>query len=356
MFFSIVMMIAIISSAITTDIEDRVKENSSDPSSSDNTFFVLEVIFISIFTLEFLFKFIDAKLKYFKDLSNLFDFFLVVLGIFGLILSLAAGSENTAGTSENSNDVSSQSRLVRTVRVFRVLRLVRLFRLYKLYMTLKARMKGRELSLDLSIHLHRIATLTNYARAHVGAQKHLINAFCQDDQIAVPAIARVILQSQTYAQEAIAMAVREEQVLNKDAMNSVIALRESVEVVQDLENFVLEAHHAGIIEARETESLLHPMHQQQQVFIDEMNEVYQGLLAGSDAGVKSVEALKIYEHIRSSNLNSVLKDEQVIPFVKACSREAGKKSTEEDKQEQQLPWGRDEFVAVVPVAPGQVLT
>merc|ERR1719158_2148760 len=78
------------------------------------TFVIADAIFTTIFVTEFVLKFAWLKCGYFKDSWNRFDFFLVIVGVFGLVMNLmtAAGGAALAG----------QTRVMRLARVLRTMR------------------------------------------------------------------------------------------------------------------------------------------------------------------------------------------------------------------------------------------
>jgi len=271
--FNSFMMICIVGSAIVTQLEDSIAGH-------DRSFYVLEIVFLSIFTMEFLLKLVCKRLTYFKE-WGLFDFTLIVLGVFGLILTTFVEAdleaEAAVKNAEESSDLGNQGRLLRIARVFRVLRLVRVVQLYRLYLAVRSVLKHQNLSLELADHLHFIAVLTGFVRAHVGAQKDLVKFFCRDGQISQAEIARNILQSQVSCYQAITRAVRAEQALDKKAMKGVMALRESMDVMMELESLVLGCHKAGILDGRDTESILHPMHMHMKQFCKTISLAYEGV-------------------------------------------------------------------------------
>jgi hypothetical protein len=274
MVFNSLMMLCIVASAAVTQLEDNISGN-------EDVFFVFELVFLSVFCLEFLLKFADEQLRYFKGVGNCFDVILIIMGVCGVVLTnmveADVDSGDSAMTAEESSDLGSKGRLLRIARVFRVLRLVRVVRLYRLYMAVRAVFKHQNLSLELADHLHFIAVLTGFVRAHVGAQKALVKFFCREEEVHAVEVARNILQSQIGCYQAITKAVQAEQALDKKAMRGVMALRESMDVMYELENFVLECHKAGILDGRDTESILHPMHLHMKQFCKTISLAYEGI-------------------------------------------------------------------------------
>jgi len=273
--FNVVMTSLILASVAVSQYEDTIVSKTPD---EEVTFLAIEIFFLSAFFIECLLKILLERIKFFKNAMNLFDFVLVWLGLAGIILTMVATDANSGGASD-TQAVSTQSRLIRTARVFRVLRLVRLVRLYRFYLTLKAKFNQQELSLELSRHLYQLALLDAFVKAHVAAQREMVKFFCQSGQVptAVPEISRVILSSQIHVYKAIAVATSEERGIGIRALRGVNTLRESLHVVRMLEHFVTGAHKSGILNASETESLLHPLHDHMSTFTKRISKAYDGV-------------------------------------------------------------------------------
>jgi hypothetical protein len=82
----------------------------------------LNYVFLGIFTIEFIMKFTALKFSYFKSKMNLFDFLILLLSIFGLIIEVFFKSIS-------SNSIS--------FTVFRVIRLARFGRILRLFKAAK---------------------------------------------------------------------------------------------------------------------------------------------------------------------------------------------------------------------------
>merc|ERR1719409_2001552 len=105
------------------------------------------------------------RCSYFRDAWNRFDFTLVVLGIFGLVMSVAVRGQK-------STEASGQARIIRVARVLRTLRFLRVFRLFHAKLS-----ADKYISVELAQHMQKIQTLVCFARAHLWAEKDLLKYF-----------------------------------------------------------------------------------------------------------------------------------------------------------------------------------
>jgi len=153
-----------------------------------------------IFWLEFFVKFIALKITYFCDGWNMFDFFLLLLSVFGLVMEFA-----TAGL-DSGNDASNEARLFRLNRLFRVLRVLRLFRLFKFFLVLKAKFQNETISFQLAERMKSITILRAFARAHANSQLELVRYFGNNGKPESVEQMRCILGSQTEVYRALVVA------------------------------------------------------------------------------------------------------------------------------------------------------
>lgn len=96
--FSLTVLVVIMLNSIQVVCEEIWRNNCTEKCGSycekkgidDHAIWlVLDAIFTAFFTIEFMLKFGWLKLSYFRDNWNKFDFFLVCVGLFGLIASIA---------------------------------------------------------------------------------------------------------------------------------------------------------------------------------------------------------------------------------------------------------------------------
>jgi len=256
------MIQIVIANCIFILVEEEFRNEDND---ANKAWLYIDFVFVVAFTIEFFLYFVDQLMRYFGDTLNVFDFILVVMGIIGLVVNIMAMTEaETPTPMQDSNvkldNVSADGRVVRVARVFRVLRLIRLLRLWRYWSVLKARLTHKEESLQIREHMQKICILQCFVRAHSASQKELVQYFGTHDQVDNVEVARCILQSQCSVYKAVSMAVAEEQNLEPKLLHEVNQVRESKFIAEELEGFVLDAHHGGVINAREAESILRPLH------------------------------------------------------------------------------------------------
>jgi len=75
---------------------------------------ILDGFFTIFFVWEFVMKLIALKLSYFKSNWNRFDFALVWIGVFGLVMSIALRGEKQ----NKSGKIIRVARVLRTLRFF----------------------------------------------------------------------------------------------------------------------------------------------------------------------------------------------------------------------------------------------
>lgn len=186
---------------------------------------------------------------------NVFDFVLVVLGIFGLVMSSFAFNAN------NAAEGSSESRVIRISRVLRTMRFLRIFRLFH------ARLSAdKYVSLELAGHMHRLQTLHYFTRAHLMAQENLMKYFGGPNQVIDTEdeadIARCLLQSQVGVYRALTATVDVQHYMDKDLLEELANASQRKHITESLEKFVESAHNVGAINAHDAESILHPLRHQ----------------------------------------------------------------------------------------------
>jgi len=150
--------------------------------------------------------------------------------------------------------------VLRVARVMRVFRLMRFVELLRFYRVIKAHMMNKELSPEVAERLQKVTILTNYVKAHAKSQKNAIGFFGSSSMTDVVELAHTILQSQISCFKAILLAVRLQSMLDEIMLKEVNEMKLRKKVAEDLEHFVSEAHHLGIVSAKEAEGMLHPLH------------------------------------------------------------------------------------------------
>jgi NhaP-type Na+/H+ or K+/H+ antiporter len=229
---------------------------------------VLDCIFTACFTIEFVLKFAWLKCAYFKDLWNRFDFFLVGIGLFGLIAS-AAGRSSTG-------DVTGKTRIIRVARVLRTLRFLRIFRLFH------ARLSADKfVSPKLATYMKKIVTLLSFAKSHERAQRQLVKFFGGNgilDDYDEAELARCILQSKQSVNKALYAAALAKQQVGEQVNYELDTLRKRKKITESFTHFVEEAFEHGALSATETHDILHPLNHQIAMCMRTLNERAEGVL------------------------------------------------------------------------------
>jgi len=269
--FNMSIAVTIVLNAIFIAVEQGFRNSSNQ---KHPAWFVLEIFFNGIFCAEFLIKVAVFRCAYFFSGWNLFDFALVVVGLFGLAIEVVAITDD-----EGSEDMSSEARLLRVNRVFRVLRIIRIFRLAKFIKILKARLSKKDINLELAEQLQTITVLRAFVRAHATSQESLLNYIGCNGGIRSCEEARCILESQTEIYRAIAFAATEAKEVAKSRLRGMSLLRSNIVATSELTDFVLTANKAGVINAREAECILHPLEDHMRAFYKRLQDSQSGFEA-----------------------------------------------------------------------------
>jgi hypothetical protein len=277
------MAAAIISNGLYIAVEEKARS----PDDDSRAWGVIEILFTLIFFSEFLFKVIAFRLGYFLSAWNLFDFFLVITGVFGCIVDLMA--ESNGG--ETTTATGSEARLIRMTRVFKVARLLRLIRLFNLGRLLIAKLEKQELNLQNGEHLKKYSALTAYTKAHLHAQRDLLLLLCpkwgarrptrasgmfldeeksdmervssrhaEGEQLMPLEMAIILIESQAAIYTAVVLAVGSVNSVDKDTLEQLNQIRESCDIVEEMEQLIIQFQSKGVINGTEAESILHPLH------------------------------------------------------------------------------------------------
>jgi len=280
--FNFFIATTIVLNAAYVAVEDGVRDSSNEDSP---WWLIAEVVFSAIFTGEFLLKLAALHCRYFHSASNVFDFVLVLLGIFGVTMSLIESSKSS---------LWSEARLIRMAKVFRVLRFLRIFRLFHAKLSV-----DKYVSHDVAKHMHRITVLVCFTNAHLVSQVALLNYFGgsvdggSNGQQEVPMnneLARCIVQSQISCIRALCLAVAEERKMDRGLMEELRWVRKRKDITEALERFVMGAYKDGAITAREAESILKPLREQIAKCMQEIQNTKDGILVARSVGRRASEA------------------------------------------------------------------
>lgn len=252
--FQCLMSFLILANGLYIAIEEDKRNASND---DHDAWVFIEVFFTTVFFLEFVLKICYLGYYYFFDAWNNFDFVLVILGFVGLAIEFVASSDDDM---KSNTQVSSEARIVRLARVFRVFRLLRLFRLVRLFMILKAKLNREEVSFECAEHMQKMTMLMSLARAHLMAQKEFMIFFCGlEEQITCVEVARCLLQSQAFVYMAMFLSVRQMRGLDRHMLQQVNNCRESKELTEELEHFVMAGYNSGVLGGKEADAILTPL-------------------------------------------------------------------------------------------------
>jgi sodium/hydrogen exchanger 10/11 len=249
--FHVCISVVLILNSIFILIE-QTKRNAANYHS--NWWLICELTFAAIFTLEFFVKLIAYRCGFFMDGWNWFDFILLALTYFGLIMELMAKEEGGGG-----NDVSNEARIFRLNRLFRVLRILRLFRMIKFVKLLAHKLNSGDISLELGEHMRTIVILRSFVRAHTESQKKLARLFGDRGSITSCEEARVILESQTAVYKALLVASAEAEEVDMASMVCVQMLQQNTKITRKMCDFVVCARESGVITGRECKCVALPL-------------------------------------------------------------------------------------------------
>jgi hypothetical protein len=210
---------------------------------------ILDGFFSIFFLVEFVLKFAALSCLYFKSNWNRFDFFLVWIGMFGFVTSLATHGQD--------GGVGGKVKILKVARVLRTLRFLRIFRLFH------ARMNSdKYISMELARHMKKITALDCFIRSHVMAQKDLVlylGGNGQIDEEHETEIARCVLQSQICTYRALVESVHTREMMGQDIFLELEYLFERRRITESLTTFILKAHKDGALSATEAHAILHPL-------------------------------------------------------------------------------------------------
>mmetsp|Transcript_104092 Transcript_104092/g.233682 ORF Transcript_104092/g.233682 Transcript_104092/m.233682 type:complete len:264 (-) Transcript_104092:42-833(-) len=167
--------------------------------------------------------------------------------------------------------------MFRINRVFRVLRIIRIFRLLNFARVLYAKFMKKEFCLELAEQLQSITVLKAFVKAHMHGQEKLLEYFGKDGKPSTPEVAIAILQSLTQVHRALYLAGKELEFVDPAIIKNVNIQRKVFVAAQELSDFVLKAHHDGVITARMAETILHPVRNHMRVIDRMLSEVQSGM-------------------------------------------------------------------------------
>jgi len=180
---------------------------------------------------------------------NCFDFFLVVLGFMGLIMSFLALDQKSA-----ASQTGSESRVIRIARVLRTMRFLRLFRLFH------ARLSAdKHVSPEVVAVMKSMSTMKSFIRAHLDSQEMILLFFTDSiDESNELELARCVVQSQISVHNAVLGAVNVYR-RDKELFEDIRLVLDRKHIVEDLQEFIESALADGAISTTNAGLILHPM-------------------------------------------------------------------------------------------------
>jgi len=242
------------------------------------SYLILDAIFTTIFIVEFALKFAWLKFGYFKDAWNKFDFCLVLVGVFGVVM-------NTISEFASEGSDISAGRVLRLARVLRTTRFLRVFRLFHAKMS-----ADKFISFDLARLMKKISVMHCFVLAHLWAQADLVVYFGGNgrlDEEDESEIARCILQSQVATYKALLAAADAQRHMKRGLHDELKSLYMRRDITEALGRFVEKAHEDGAISATEAHAILHPLHEQVSTCMSKLNDRASGVFHMSRKELKS---------------------------------------------------------------------
>jgi len=252
---------------------------------------VVDCLFQVCYVAELIMKFTVLRLGFFNDGWNCLDFMCVFLGLFGNVISIIV-----AVGVVSSSAISNEMLLIRLGRVFKMMRLLRLVVIIKFGRTLHAKYHKKIVCDKLASRLEIVGTLRAFVQAHILSHRVLLKFFGKqradfntymssvqdafDRQISVnsfarqisqegvtsllvePEEAKCVVESFTAVYNAIVLGSIMIARIEGEAswmLESMVTLRESCVLTEELANFVVSATEAGVLKEKDAEILIHPL-------------------------------------------------------------------------------------------------
>jgi NhaP-type Na+/H+ or K+/H+ antiporter len=247
MAFNITIMLLIILNSIFIIGEQQFRDDSNY---SHPGWLIVEIAFNVAFILEFIFKFVVLRCRYFRDPWNIFDFALILVGLAGLVVEYLAVDETGSGTAE--------ARMLRVNRVFRVLRIFRVFRLTR-FVAILISFRDKDVHLEIAEYLQVVSVLRAFVQAHTHAQLEFLNFLGEDGHAVTVEQARTILESQTFVYKAISFAAVEASKCDHKTLRVISRMRSVVVANMELTEFIHDVVKVGIINHKEAATVKDPL-------------------------------------------------------------------------------------------------
>jgi hypothetical protein len=118
--------------------------------------------------------------------------------------------------------------------------------------------------------------LSGFIRAHLGAEKKLVDYFGLRGKVDTPEVARCLLQSKVFVYKAIKLLCLEESKLSKELLEEMAIAEECRAAAEDCAKFIKKVKYNGVLTNVEAESMLHPLYDSIQKFIQDVKDAHKG--------------------------------------------------------------------------------
>jgi len=252
----------------------------------------------------------DLRCNYFRVTAHNFDFFLILTNIFSVVVNAL---QYALKASEMSNTGINRFGILRVARIMRVFRVMRIGRLKQIYQVVKAHLMGKDLNPEVAERLQKVTILTNYVKAHVKSQQKATHIFGKNSLSDVVELAHSILESQICCYKAILLAVRVQSHLDESMLREVNEKKHRKKLAEELQGFVVDAHHVGVISAKEADNILHPLKDMIHVCDRKICESHFGFVSRDLSGETLADLERMNSSLRSEPVWESLGDPSEIP-------------------------------------------
>lgn len=342
--FNLVIIVMIVINCIYVFIEENVRSTDNQ---GNIIWLIIELFFVTVFTVEFLLKFVHLRMEYFKDSWNVFDFILMLLG---LISGLTAIFEFDA-----DDAVPRQTQFIRLARVLRSVRFLRAIRIWHASLT-----HDDSASPEMDKWMTQIAGYSSFAAAHVQAQVDLFQYFCggdlmgQEDDVE---FARCFLQSQTSVYAAWSEIINVQKNLDVKLLEAMQQLYEKKHITERLEKYVDQAQRAGAINNKQAKIVLHPLREQITGCLHRLHQAADGIVRDSIYTNRGDRGDSIAPMLNSLELSDALQAAQsftVMPSVLESDETAVNGLSSEATNGYDPPAGLQTTTSVEPETPSEL--
>jgi len=259
---------------------------------SDESFVIVESVFMILFTIEFLLMVLAMRCRYFTISWNRFDFGLLLVGwacVAANVYILTKPEETTTTTTASvttamvcpttTTTAIVANNLIQIGRVMRYAGALRFTALTQNLRLLGSLLTGNIPSVDHMDRVQRLCILLTFIRAHITAQQQLIRFVGKHGRPDSATLARCIIQSQTGVYEAMIALAYQEMGAGEWILDEKAACEDNIKSLGKLEAFVGEAQTGGVVSTNEAASFKHTMHHYVQKLMSRIDSLCDGSVA-----------------------------------------------------------------------------